>query len=88
MVYPEGTRSLLPEGLPLKLGAIASAYQLQWPVQVRSDQFFLKLHSSKLRWQWKNPPFGWYVAGKLGIFMDISLLWLCLLEGINVDYYP
>eukprot|EP00434_Breviolum_minutum_P014947 symbB.v1.2.013178.t1/scaffold926.1/size151523/5 len=34
VVYPEGTRSLLPEGLPLKLGAIASAYQLQWPVQV------------------------------------------------------
>eukprot|EP00913_Durusdinium_trenchii_P014737 g13825.t1 len=34
VLYPEGTRSLLPEGLPLKLGALGAAYELQWPVQV------------------------------------------------------
>lgn len=34
LLYPEGTRSLLPEGLPLKAGALAAAYQLGWPVQV------------------------------------------------------
>lgn len=34
VIYPEGTRSLLPEGLPLKMGALSAAYQLQWPVQV------------------------------------------------------
>ena len=33
VLYPEGTRSLLPEGLPLKLGALGAAYELQWPVQ-------------------------------------------------------
>ena len=35
VIYPEGTRSLRPEGLPLKMGALIAAYQLQWPVQVR-----------------------------------------------------
>mmetsp|Transcript_70763 Transcript_70763/g.166020 ORF Transcript_70763/g.166020 Transcript_70763/m.166020 type:complete len:320 (+) Transcript_70763:60-1019(+) len=34
VLYPEGTRSLLPEGLPLKLGSLAAAYNLGWPVQV------------------------------------------------------
>lgn len=34
VIYPEGTRPLLPEGLPLKMGALSAAYQLQWPVQV------------------------------------------------------
>ena len=87
MVYPEGTRSLLPEGLPLKLGAIASAYQLQWPVQVRSDQFFLMLHSSKLRWQWKIH----HLDGMSQENWGYSWIFHCcvsLPEGINVDYYP
>lgn len=34
VVYPEGSRSLSPEGLPLKPGGLVAAYRLGWPVQV------------------------------------------------------
>ncbi|CAE8609624.1 unnamed protein product [Polarella glacialis] len=34
VMYPEGTRSLLPQGLPLKPGGLAAAFKLSWPVQI------------------------------------------------------
>lgn len=34
VLYPEGTRNLMPRGLPLKSGGLATAYALGWPVQV------------------------------------------------------
>lgn len=34
VIYPEGTRTLLPQGLPLKPGGLAVAHSLGWPVQV------------------------------------------------------
>lgn len=34
VIYPEGTRTLLPKGGPLKFGGIAAAYRLGWPVQI------------------------------------------------------
>eukprot|EP00931_Biecheleriopsis_adriatica_P040404 TRINITY_DN23160_c1_g1_i1.p1 TRINITY_DN23160_c1_g1~~TRINITY_DN23160_c1_g1_i1.p1 ORF type:complete len:322 (-),score=33.13 TRINITY_DN23160_c1_g1_i1:222-1187(-) len=34
LFYPEGTRSLLPKGLPLKPGGLATAFNLGWPVQI------------------------------------------------------
>lgn len=33
-IYPEGTRTLEPKGLPLKPGGLASAYSIGWPVQL------------------------------------------------------
>lgn len=34
VLYPEGTRSLEPKGLPLKVGGLVTAYNLGWPVQI------------------------------------------------------
>jgi len=34
VMYPEGTRSLSPEGLPLKPGGLVSVHRLGWPVQI------------------------------------------------------
>jgi 1-acyl-sn-glycerol-3-phosphate acyltransferase len=34
LVYPEGHRSLLPQGLPLKRGMLHFAYSRQWPLQI------------------------------------------------------
>ena len=34
VLYPEGTRSFEPQGLPLKPGGLVSIFQLGWPVQV------------------------------------------------------
>jgi len=34
VLYPEGTRTLLPQGLPPRPGGLAAAYNLGWPVQV------------------------------------------------------
>lgn len=34
VMFPEGTRSQEPKGLPLKAGGLSTVYQLGWPVQV------------------------------------------------------
>lgn len=33
-MYPEGTRSVEPLGLPLKPGGLVAAQKLGWPVQI------------------------------------------------------
>lgn len=34
VMYPEGTRTLLPQGLPLKHGGLVVAHSLGWPLQI------------------------------------------------------